>query len=86
MIWSTGVSYDLIVRSLLSQLVEAHHRGIMFTTVTMFEGLGAMIAGPVFAAYFQIGLHWGGIWIGLPFFASGLLFAICLSVLFSVRV
>lgn len=77
-----GAAYDLTLRSLLSQLVDASHRATLFTTVAMFECIGGVIAGPLLAISYQVGLRLGGMWIGLPFFLSGLLCTCSLCILY----
>ncbi|KAM3506931.1 hypothetical protein MY11210_007362 [Beauveria gryllotalpidicola] len=46
---------------------------------------GAILAGPVMASAFRVGLQWGQPWYGLPFLAAGLLQLFTLLILIYVR-
>jgi MFS family permease len=81
-----GAGYNLILRSLLSELVEPQHRGALFNGVAAMETIGVMISSPLLAVSYQVGLRWDGIWLGLPFMVGGVLFTLGLGILFAVRV
>jgi hypothetical protein len=81
-----GLPYNLVLRSLLAELVEPHHRTILFTSVALLENVGALIAGPLLAASFRLGMKLDGLWVGLPFFAASVLFAITLVVLYCITI
>jgi hypothetical protein len=46
---------------------------------------GQLIAGPLLAAFFTIGLRWGGAWLGLPFVFAGFLQILAGLIVFSVK-
>ncbi|KAG8427866.1 hypothetical protein J3459_006274 [Metarhizium acridum] len=85
MIWCLGSAYSLVLRSLLTQLAEPHHRAALFTTAAILENIGGISAGPVLAASFRIGLSLGDIWAGLPFLLCAILSMATLAILYSVR-
>ncbi|KAM7190719.1 Major facilitator superfamily domain containing protein [Naviculisporaceae sp. PSN 640] len=52
-----------------------NHIALLNSTIAWVETAGAMIATPLLAGSFRLGLSWGaGIWTGLPFFLAGCLF------------
>ncbi|KAK0730321.1 major facilitator superfamily domain-containing protein [Lasiosphaeris hirsuta] len=86
LIWlSLGSGMSSLVRSLMNALVEEHHVGTVNTMVSFMETAGAMIAGPLLAKSWSIGMHLGGFWIGLPFFTAGLFFTTATAILFMFR-
>ena len=85
-IWCLGSAYNIVLRSLLAQLVEPNRRAMLFTTVTVIENTGSVLAGPVLAAFFRVGLQLGWGWIGAPFLVSAILFLITSVLIYRVRV
>ncbi|XWW96069.1 hypothetical protein V2A60_004039 [Cordyceps javanica] len=77
--------------SLVSVVVSVADRaGIVqqttvYACVSTMAATGAMLAGPVMASAFRIGLRWGLSWYGLPFFAAGVLQLCALFILIYVR-
>ncbi|KAF0325165.1 MFS multidrug transporter [Colletotrichum asianum] len=61
-------------RSLLSSLVEKDMVGTLFTTLSMMDTLGSLLAGPIVARTFSWSMRLDGIWKGLPYIMS---FAMC---------
>ncbi|KAM3435657.1 hypothetical protein NHJ13734_005464, partial [Beauveria thailandica] len=57
----------------------------VYACVSTMSATGAMLAGPVVASAFQVGLQWGQSWYGLPFLAAGLLQLFTLLILIYVR-
>ncbi|KGQ08184.1 hypothetical protein BBAD15_g6490 [Beauveria bassiana D1-5] len=57
----------------------------VYACVSTMSATGAMLAGPVMASAFRIGLQWGQSWYGLPFVAAGLLQLFTLLILIYVR-
>lgn len=56
------------MRALASALVEGADKGRVFSVLAVVETLSAMIAFPVSAAFFNLGLaKGGGGWLGLPY-------------------
>lgn len=84
-VYCLGSGYSMVLRSLLAAIVEPHHRGTMFNTVGILESIGAVVAGPLLAASFRLGLELNGVWVGLPFLAAAGLFSIAITILLTVR-
>ena len=85
MIYSLGYGYDSTLRSLLVVLAGEQHTAMLFTAISVLQNIGMLIAGPLMAWTFRVGLNWGGVWIGLPFIATGCLFSCAACILFGVR-
>jgi hypothetical protein len=73
------------VRGLLASVVESTHLGVVFNAAGILESIGALVAGPLLAISFRVGLRLEGIWIGLPFMAAAGLFSIATVILFTLR-
>lgn len=82
---SLGGGYNVLIRSLLTSIVEANHVGTLYNTIAVTETVGLVIAGPLLSASFRRGLEMGGAWIGLPFIVAGGLFVTAIVVVFSIR-
>lgn len=88
-----GTGYNLVLRSILVQLVEPAYRSTLLTTVVMLENTSSVIAGPLFSLGFRAGLALSGrdgsgnpLWIGLPFMGAAGLLVITVAVLYSIRI
>ncbi|RJE18438.1 MFS transporter [Aspergillus sclerotialis] len=73
---SLGAAFDVNARSLVTYLVAPHQVGTLYSASAMVQSLGALLAGPLFARLFQLGLNFGWAWLGLPFVLAGLLYAL----------
>lgn len=82
---SLGSGYGATIRSLLTATVSPNHTGVLYSLMSLLESTGALIAGPLLAVTFRIGMDWGGIWIGLPFIAAGFMFSAAMIVVFSIQ-
>lgn len=83
-IYSLGAGYTPAMRSLLALVAEDQHVGMLFTALSVLENFGNLIAGPLMATTFRIGLSWGEPWIGLPFIAAACLLACGAAIVFGV--
>lgn len=93
-VWCMGTGYNLVLRSILVQLVEPAYRSTLLTTVVMLENTSSVIAGPLFSLSFRAGLALSGrddgsgnpLWVGLPFMGAAGLLVITVAVLYSIRI
>ncbi|KID94349.1 Major facilitator superfamily, partial [Metarhizium majus ARSEF 297] len=85
-IFTVGIGYNLILCSLIASYAKDDKTGLMFTEIPVSEGLGGLIAGPIMAMLFRVGLNLGRAWIGLPFLFAGLLFSTSTLIVFLVPV
>ncbi|KAK2037263.1 MFS general substrate transporter [Colletotrichum somersetense] len=72
--YTLGNGFSSFARSLLSSLVEKDMVGTLFTTLSMMDTLGSLLAGPIVAKTFGWSMRLDGIWKGLPYVMS---FIIC---------
>ncbi|KAK8145611.1 hypothetical protein G3M48_004226 [Beauveria asiatica] len=83
-LFTLSYAYPMLARSLLASVVDKRHTDVMYTTISIFEALGSIIAGPLLSASFRQGLVWGTEWLGLPFLLAGALFGSAVVLLSSV--
>jgi hypothetical protein len=83
-IFALGSGYNFFIRSLLASVVENDHIGMLYTMISIFETVGVLVAGPLLAVSFRIGMDWGGMWLGLPYIAAWCLFAVAATVVSSI--
>jgi hypothetical protein len=83
-IFALGSGYNFLVRSLLASVVENDHIGMLYTMISIFETIGVLVAGPLLAMSFRTGMVWGGVWLGLPYFAAGFLFVVAATAVHSI--
>jgi hypothetical protein len=72
MVWTLGTGFVSLTRSLITTLVDEQHVGRLYAAVSIVETVGALIAGPLLAASYNLGLRWKGAWVGLPYFLLSL--------------
>ncbi|KAI7553027.1 hypothetical protein KC331_g1507 [Hortaea werneckii] len=74
LLYTLGTGFNTFARSLVSVLVEPTMIGTLYTMISVMDTLGSLSAGPFVAEAFKWGIHWGGVWQGLPYMLS---FAFC---------
>ncbi|EHK18451.1 uncharacterized protein TRIVIDRAFT_158459 [Trichoderma virens Gv29-8] len=84
-IYSLGYGYESSLRSLLIALAGEQHTAMLFAAMSVLQNIGMLIAGPLMAWAFRVGLRWGGAWIGLPFISTGCLLTCATCIVFGVR-
>lgn len=75
-LFALGSGFSASAKSLLAAVAKGHDVGMLYTTVSFVEMSGLLIASPLLAASFRIGMELGGGWVGLPFIAAGGLFTL----------
>ncbi|KAK1969086.1 putative MFS transporter [Colletotrichum sublineola] len=68
--YTLGNGFSSFARSLLSSLVEKDMVGTLFTTLSMMDTLGSLLAGPIIAKTFSWSMRLDGIWKGMPYVMS----------------
>jgi fluoride ion exporter CrcB/FEX len=72
-LYTLGGGFGTFARSLVSSLVEPKMVGTLYTTISIMDTLGSLLAGPLVSTAFSLGSNLGGMWQGIPFlFACGL--------------
>jgi hypothetical protein len=51
--FSLGYGYGPLIRSLLASIIDKRHFNIMYTTISVFETMGSIVARPLLAASFN---------------------------------
>lgn len=72
---SLGAAFIINARSLVTFLVTLHQVDTLYSAFTMMQAHGWLVAGPLFARLFQLGLNFSRAWLGLPFLFAELLYA-----------
>ncbi|KAJ5882979.1 uncharacterized protein N7473_009865 [Penicillium subrubescens] len=85
-ILSTGSAFLVTARSLATAFVPPDQVGTLYSAIAISQSLGILISGPLFAYLFRIGLHFGGVWMGLPFLQAGLLYVIATIAIWCIQV
>jgi hypothetical protein len=86
MLYTLGTGFTPAARSLVTTMVDPSHVGLLYTTISVLDTLGGLVAGPAVSFAFRKGLRLGGPWIGLPFLVSAGLFVAVAAVVWVVRV
>ncbi|KAH0553003.1 hypothetical protein GP486_006799 [Trichoglossum hirsutum] len=76
-----GSVFSLIVRSLLSSMVETQQLGSVFAAAAVFDTLGMLTSGPALAGLLHLGLEWGGMYRGLPFLGAGAMYSLIVCIM-----
>lgn len=76
----------LLLRSLVTTSTKADSSGAVNATASLFETAGMLVAGPITAHLFALGIRWGNAWMGLPFLFAGVVTSIGLLLMFGVSV
>ncbi|KAF8537766.1 major facilitator superfamily domain-containing protein [Trichophaea hybrida] len=80
-----GSGFGASTRSLATTMVHPSNIGKLYTSIAVFDTLGALVGGPSMSLAFQWGIKLGGGWIGLPFLVLAILSTVVTVVVFMVR-
>lgn len=80
-----GSSSTTICRSIAAHFVDSRHVAFMYTFLNLLNTAGAILASPLLASTFVLGMKWGGDWQGLPYLCLGILGTISAIALFLIR-
>ncbi|THX16494.1 MFS general substrate transporter [Aureobasidium pullulans] len=80
-----GSSSTTICRSIAAHYVDSRHVASMYTFLNLLNTAGAILASPLLASTFVLGMKWGGDWQGLPYLCLGVLGTISAIALFLIR-
>ncbi|KAJ5746959.1 uncharacterized protein N7511_008655 [Penicillium nucicola] len=84
-ILSMGMAFMVNTRSLATALVLPDHVGTLYSALAITQSAGMLVAGPLFANLFRLGLHLGNAWLGLPFLQASLFFVIAVVAVWHIR-
>ncbi|KAH8649270.1 major facilitator superfamily domain-containing protein [Xylariales sp. PMI_506] len=81
---SLSAGYMVHMRALMTSMMP-HDIAMLYSVISLLETVGILIANPIMAASFRVGMDWGGSWIGLPFIIAGLLYITALVIIGGVK-
>ncbi|KFY83753.1 hypothetical protein V500_09918, partial [Pseudogymnoascus sp. VKM F-4518 (FW-2643)] len=84
-IFSLGTGFMGLCRALLTELVPGDQVASLYAAVGVVEILGSIVGGPVLAKLYGIGLEWGGVWRGGPFWVVAVVAMYCIAALLAAR-
>ena len=76
-----GDGIEVAMRSLLTSLIPPLQVSTVYTGVAVVSGAGGIIAGPILAMTFKVGMRAGGRWLALSFYVVA---ALCFLILMAV--
>lgn len=76
-----GDGIEAAMRSLLTSLIPPLQVSTVYTGVAVVSSAGGIIAGPILAMTFKVGMRAGGRWLALPFYVVA---ALCFLILMAV--
>lgn len=82
---SLGSAFAVTSRSFITSLVLPDHVGTLYSAAAVVQSVGALVAGPLLAYLFRLGLHLGGAWLGLPFLQAAALFLLAFIAISRIR-
>lgn len=71
--------------SLATPYIEPGHTGLLYTAMTIGEAIGKLANEPLLAGSFDLGMRVGGLLLGLPFVATGVLLTITAVSVYAIR-
>lgn len=83
--YTFGTGYPHAMRSFLTSLLPKERITLLYTTMTVFEGLAALVASPLIGLTFSAGINIGGFAVALPFFVAAGLYALAAVGIWLIR-
>ncbi|KAK4455342.1 major facilitator superfamily domain-containing protein [Podospora aff. communis PSN243] len=74
-VYSLGMGYTFLIRGLMTSLVGGKDIGLLYSSIGFVEAVALMAGAPLFSYLFNVGMRWGGHWIGLPYLVAGVVLA-----------
>jgi hypothetical protein len=84
-IYTLGTGFGPAMRSLVTSCVEGDDQAELYAILGVMEALGSLLSGPSFSFAFHVGLEHGGMWHGLPFLVSTVLFLVVAIIVFRAK-
>ncbi|KAJ5642430.1 hypothetical protein N7490_006430 [Penicillium lividum] len=84
-IFSFSTAFGVSARSLATALVPPDHVGTLYSALGVSQSIGTLIAGPLFAYLFQLGMHLGSVWMGLPFIQAAICFVFATAAMWRIQ-
>lgn len=84
-VYALGAGYSGASRSLVTSFVEHNQVGLLYAMLAILDTTGTLISGPTLSKLYSWGLNQGGLWSGVPFLFSAVLFSIVGIVIWVIR-
>lgn len=81
LVLTLGDGIEATMRSLLTSLIPSQQVSTVYSGVAVVSGAGGIIAGPILAMTFKVGMRAGGRWLALPFYIMA---ALCFLIVMAV--
>lgn len=81
-----GAGFFVFARSLVTQLVTPAQRSTLYAAIAVMQSLGSLVAGPLLASLFRVGLTMGRDKMGLPFLVAGVLVLVGVGAVSIIRI
>ncbi|KAJ6789218.1 hypothetical protein PWT90_05828 [Aphanocladium album] len=79
-----GSGLQAALRSVVTELVDQANVAVVMTVLSISLTISEMVAGPLMATTFKLGLNLAGLWIGMCYIVSAAIMAVGTILLFSV--
>jgi hypothetical protein len=84
-IFALGHGFVPAVLSLATPFIEPGHIGMLYTAMTIGEAIGKLANEPALMGAFELGMRVGGLLLGLPFVATGIMLTIAGVSVFAIQ-
>lgn len=84
-IFALGHGFVPAVLSLATPFIEPGHVGMLYTAMTIGETIGKIANEPLLTGSFELGMRVGGLLLGLPFVATGVLLTITAISVYAIK-
>lgn len=81
LIVSLSIPFVIAMVNVATSFISPEHVATLHTAMSMFQSIGIIVAGPMFASLYGAGMQLGLEWSGLPFAVAGLVFFVVLVAL-----
>lgn len=85
MLFTAGSGFRQSLQSFLTGSVEPEEITLLYTSISILDSLGSLVAAPLLGSLLAAGIHIGGIALGLPFFAAAALYGVSAIGVWHVR-
>ena len=85
-VFGFGASFTVTARTLVTSLVDAASLSTIYTLISVMSSIGSLVAGPLLAVIYHLGMALGDVWLGLPFLFAAGLYGLALIAISAARV
>ncbi|CAI7635910.1 unnamed protein product [Penicillium palitans] len=85
-VFGLGSPFSVTARTLVTSLVEPTSLSTTYTLLSVMSSIGSLVAGPLLAGVYHLGMVLGDTWLGLPFLFAAALYGLALVAISAVKV